>query len=839
MANIKIAFRKLLSTPFITVIAILSLALGIGANAAIFSIFHDVLLRPLPVSEPGRLVNLEAPGPKPGGSTCNRAGDCDVVLSYPMFRDLQAAEGTGISGLAGHRLFGANIVQGDRTEDGAGMMVSGSYFPLLGLRPALGRLFQPADDQVIGESPLAVLSYGFWQDRVGGDPGVLNRTIVVNGVSMTVVGVAPRGFAGTTLGAEPDVFVPLSMRGAMERWRGDRGNRDFANRRGYWIYAFGRLAPGVSLEQADARLNRVYSSILNEVEAPLQEGMSEQTLAQFREKRLVVEPGAMGQSSFREEARSPLLLLLGITGLVLLIACANIANLLLARGANRSTEMAVRGSMGATRGQLLRQLLVEAMMLAAVGGAAGLAVARVTLVGIGSLIQMPADEAALVDPHLSPMVLAFTSLVALGTGVLFGLYPAWYATRTDLVSSLKSGTGQAAGSRSAVRFRSGLVTAQIALSMTMLVAAGLFIKSLANISRVDLGLRTDNVATFSIAPLLNGYEPERSAVLFARLREELAAQPGVSTVTSAMVPLLEGSAWAARVAVQGFQDGPDVDNLSFYNEVGPGYLNGLGIPLIAGRDFDQRDGPDAARVAIVNEAFAEKFGLERGEVVGSFMAMNGDSLNIEIIGLAQNAKYNSVKDEVPPLFFIPHRQDARLGMLSFYVRTAGDPGPILRAMPDVVRRLDPNLPVSNLKTLEQQAVESVAMDRLISILTTSFAVLATLLAAIGLYGVLAYTVTRRTREIGLRMALGANTPRVRRMVLRQVGVMFAVGGVAGFVAALALGRAAGSLLYQLDGYDPMVAASAAVLLAMVAFGAGYVPAFRASRVDPMEALRHE
>ncbi len=531
MANIKLAFRKLLNTPFITVIAILSLALGIGANAAIFSLFDQMLLRPLPVSEPDRLVNIEAPGPKPGSQSCNQAGGCDVVLSYPMFRDLQAADETGLSGLAGHRLFPANVAQADRTVDGEGMMVSGSYFPLLRLRPALGRLFQPADDEVVGANPLVVLSHQFWQNNLGADPGVLNSTMVINGVTMTVVGVAPRGFDGTTLGAQPDVFVPLSMRGEMERGQGD-----FENRRSYWIYAFGRLAPGVSLEQAQARLNQVYSSIINEVEAPLQEGMSEQTLAQFREKRLIIEPGQKGQSSVHEDARTPLILLLGITGLVLLIACANIANLLLAKGANRSTEMAVRGSMGATRGQLLRQLLVEAMMLAVVGGVAGLVVARFTLVGIGALI--PPDQASLFDLRLSPMVVGFTAVVALGTGIIFGLYPAWYATRTDLVTSLKSGTGQAAGSRTAARFRTGLVTAQIALSMTLLVAAGLFIKSLANISRVDLGLRTDNVATFSIAPLLNGYEPERSAVLFERLREELAALPGVEAVTSAVVPVL-------------------------------------------------------------------------------------------------------------------------------------------------------------------------------------------------------------------------------------------------------------------------------------------------------------
>ncbi|MGK7310683.1 MAG: ABC transporter permease [Candidatus Longimicrobiales bacterium M2_2A_002] len=836
MANLKLAVRKLLKTPFITGVAVLSLALGIGANAAIFSIFDQILLQALPVAEPDRLVNLGAPGPKPGSQTCNSAGGCDEVLSYPMFRDLQAADGTGFAGLAGHRLFGANIARGDRTVSGTGVMVSGSYFPLLGLRPALGRLLQPVDDEVVGEHPLAVLSYRYWQNNLGGDPGVLNRPIVINGVTMTVVGVAPRGFDGTTLGPQPDVFVPLSMRGQMEAWRGD-----FENRRSYWIYAFGRLASGVTVEQAESRINRVYSSIINEVEAPLQAGMSDQTLAEFREKQLTVEPGEKGQSSVHEDSRTPLLLLLGITGLVLLIACANIANLLLAKGAHRTTEMAVRGSMGATRGQLLRQLLLEALVLAATGGVAGLIVAWATLRGIGALL--PAEQVAILELQLSPEVIGFTTAVAVGTGILFGLYPAWHATRTDLVTSLKSSTGRTAGARSAARFRTGLVTAQIALSVMLLVAAGLFIKSLANVTRVDLGLRTDNVVTFAVSPILNGYEPERSQVLFDRLGEELNALPGVSGVTSAMVGILAGNSWGTDVAVQGFEGGPDVDQNSRYNEVGPGYFSTMGIPLIAGREFDQRDGPDATPVAIVNEAFAEKFGLERGEVVGSFMSLDsrasGDSLDIQIVGLAQNAKYSSVKDEIPPLFFIPHRQDEDLGFLNFYVRTEGDPTTTVRAIPDVVRRLDANLPVEEVKTLEQQASESVFMDRFISILTTSFAVLATLLAAIGLYGVLAYTVARRTREIGLRMALGADTAMVRRLVLTQVLWMLVVGGAIGIAAALGLGRAAGSLLYELEGHDPMVLVAALTLLAAVAFGAGYIPAFRASRVDPMEALRHE
>src|SRR5690606_22509776 len=351
MQGLKLAVRTLAKTPFITAVAVFSLALGIGANAAIFSLFDQMLLRALPVQEPDALVNLSVPGPKSGSQSCNRAGDCDVVMSYPMFRDLQQAAGP-FTGLAAHRLFPVNLAQSGQTQSGEGLMVSGAYFPLLGVQPAIGRLLAPGDDENIGAHFVAVLSYDYWENRLGADPGVLNQTILINGQPMTIVGVAPRGFQGTTLGGDPDVFVPITMRGVM-----NPGFDGFDNRRSYWAYVFGRLGPGVPIEQAEAQINTIYASIVNEVEAPLQEGMSAETLERFRTKRLLLEPGYRGQSSVHAEVRTPLALLFAVTGVVLLIACANIANLLLARGAGRSHELAIRGSLGAQRGQLVRQLL--------------------------------------------------------------------------------------------------------------------------------------------------------------------------------------------------------------------------------------------------------------------------------------------------------------------------------------------------------------------------------------------------------------------------------------------------------------------------------------------------
>ena len=829
--NSKLAFRRLLKTPVVSLVAIVSLALGIGANAAIFSLYDQILLRPLPVVRPAELVNLSAPGPKPGSQSCNQAGDCEHVFSYAMFRDLERLQ-TVLTGLAAHVGFGANLAYRGQTANARGMLVSGSYFPVLGLQPALGRLFTPDDDRNIGNHFVTVLSHDYWSTRLGSDPGVLNETIIVNGQPLTVVGVAPRGFSSTTLGGDPNVYVPLSMRALMSPgWKG------FDNRQSYWAYLFGRLKPGVSIDQARAGINSVYVPIVNDVEAPLQKGMSDQTMARFKAKTIGVEPGYRGQSSAHAEARTPLLFLMTVTGIVLLIACANIANLLLARGAGRATEMAVRLSLGANRRQLLLQLLTESCVLAVLGGIAGLVVARWTLALVASLL--PPDAVATLEFELQARVMVFAAIVSLATGLVFGLFPAWHSTKPDLVSAIKAQAGQPSGARGAARFRSSLVTAQIALSMALLMCAGLFVKSLMNVSRVDLGLKIDNVITFGISPSLSGYEPARAKALFERTEQELAGLPGVTGVASARVALLAGNNWGNDVSVEGFERGPDTDAGSRYNEVNSGYFRTLGVPLMSGREFTPADVEKSPKVAIVNEAFTKKFNLGR-DAVGKHMAQ-GDKppLDIEIVAVVQNAKYSEVKDEVPPLFFRPYLQSERVGSMNFYVRTSGDPAQLLRAIPGVVARLDPNLPVEDLKTMPQQVKENVFLDRMISTLSAAFAILATLLASIGLYGVLAYTVSQRTREIGLRMALGADSARVRRMILKQVGWMTLIGGVAGLVGAYYLGRAASSLLFELKPYDPVVVGLSVALLTIVAFGAGYIPAYRASRVHPMQALRYE
>jgi predicted permease len=833
MRNIKLAFRTLFKTPFVTIVAALSLALGIGANTAIFSIFDEMLRRPLPVHRPERLVNLSAPGVMNGQTSCGQAGDCDVIFSYAMMRDLEKSPAQ-FSGVVGHQLFGVNIAYEGRTWNAEGVLVSGGYFPVLGLQPALGRLLSPADDATVGAHFVTVLSYGFWQNNLGSDTSVLNKTLIINGKPMTVVGVAPSGFDGTTLGARPHVFVPISMRGEMN------GFRDWENRRNYWVYLFARLKDGVSIEQAKSAINAVYKPILLNVEVPVNTGMSEQTMANFKKKEVKVEDGRRGQSSVTGEARTPIMILFAVTGIVLLIACANIANLLLARAANRTMEMAVRLSMGATRRQLVAQLLTESVVLAAIGGVVSVLVAYWTLNGISALL--PDQVITTLDMSLSWPAILFAAGVSVVTGLLFGLFPALQSTRPDLVTALRNNSGKLSGGRAAARFRSSLVTSQIALSMGLLMFAGLFIKSLANVSSVDLGLETDNIITFRLSPARNGYDSTRSKAFFARLEQELASIPGVTGVTSGTVRILSGSNWGNSVRVQGFEAGPDTDIGSRFNLIGPDYFKTLGIKILSGREFTNADERGRPRVAVVNEAFAKKFNLGR-DAVGKRMAQGGPNdttpLDIEIIGLVQNAKYSEVKDSIPPQFFTPYKQQADVGRTNFYVKTASDPIQALRTVPNVVKRLDPNLPIEELKTLSRQVRDNVFLDRMISTLAASFALIATLLAAVGLYGVLAYSVAQRTREIGVRMALGASGGNVQAMVLRQVALMTLIGGLIGLAAAIAGGRGAKALLYEIQSHDPVVLVAASVLLALVALLAGYVPALRASKVDPMQALRYE
>lgn len=831
MRDIRLAFRMLLKAPFVSMVAVLSLALGIGANAAIYSLFDQILLRPLPVAAPQELVNISNPGPIQGSDSCNQSGSCEVIFSYPMVRDIEREQKV-LAGFAGFRIFNVSLAIGDEPTTGQGMWVTGGYFPTLGVKPALGRLLTPADNEPGADNMVVVISHRLWSERYANRPNVLNQAIRINGRSFTIVGVAPEDFDGTTIGSRPSVYVPMQSRIWVGTYTG------FTNRRDYWVYTFGRLKAGVTLQAAQAGLDRVVKPILANVEAPLQQGMSGPTLERFKTKRVVLEPGSRGQSSMQGEAKTPLSMLFAITAVVLIIACANIANLLLARGAGRATEMGVRLALGASRRRLMTQLLVESVVLALVGGAASILVASWTLNGIAALL--PPEASTTLQFRIQTPVVLFAGALAVATGLLFGLFPALHSTRSDLMSTIRAGAGQIAGGKGAARFRAGLAVTQIALSTALLVSTGLFIKSLVNVTRVDLGIQIENVVTFSVSPLRVGYDTLRANALFARIENELAAVPGVTGVTSSMVPLLSGDSWGNNVHAQGFACLPDVDCNSRYNAVGANYFKMLGVAMRSGRDIESSDQYTATKVAVVNEAFVDKFKLGPN-AVGKFMnrSSTSDTLNIQIVGVVPNIKYNEVKREPQPVFYVPWMQQGIVGQMYFYARSKLPSDQLVASVPAVMKRIDPTLPVEDLKTLPQQMRENVFLDRMISILSASFALLATLLAAIGLYGVLAYSVSQRTREIGVRMALGASSRNVQRMVLRQVSMMIGIGAFVGALLALALGKAAQSMLFGLEGHDPVVFASAVLLLSVIAFAAGWLPAQRASRTEPMLALRYD
>ncbi|HWB18260.1 MAG TPA: ABC transporter permease [Vicinamibacterales bacterium] len=833
VSDVRYAVRRAIRAPVFSLVAIVSLALGIGANAAVFSLYNAVLLRPLPVPDASELVNLSTPGDKSGSISGNRSGSSDNVFSYPMFRDLDARQEV-LTGVAGHWMERVNLAAAGSTAPGQIDLVSSNYFSVLQLTPLLGRLFGPDDDRSPGGAPVVVLTHDYWLSHFNGASNVIGQTVVANGITLTVIGVAPDGFAGTTVGAPVDAFAPITLGSRL-----DPGFfNDYADRRWYWVYAFGRLEPGVSIDAARTSLNGLYHAILTNIEAPLRPTMDEATRARFVSRPLGVEPGAGGQSRLRERAPTAMLMLFAVTAVVLLIACANLANLLLARSAARTAEFAVRASIGASRGRLVGQLLIEACTLSAVGGVAGLALGQwllAALAGTLAPIGFP-----IVDTSLDWRVLAFAVGASLATGLVFGVFPALHATRIDLAPALKDHGARSTGAHSAARFRATMIFVQMALATVLLVSAGLFIRSFVNVGRVDVGIDVDRLVTFTIYPRLNGYTADATRDLLERAETALAAMPGVERASASTIPLVSDNYSDTNVNVEGSTVEPDHGHAAAYSHVGPGFFKTTGIRLLAGRDITAADGEGAPKIAVVNEAFARKFHLGANPL-GKRMGVNrsGATLDTEIVGVAADAIYDNVTTDVPAVFYTPYRQDEHLGSATLYVRTSIDPAVVLKSIPTVMARLDPNLPLEQLRTMADQVRVNENGSRVIATLAVSFAALATLLASIGLYGVLAYTVSQRTREFGVRMALGAAPGQVRRLVLRQVAGITIVAAVVGVGGALLVGKAVESLLFRMNGHDPSVITAGVGVLLAVALAAGAAPAWRASRIDPIRALRYE
>ncbi len=829
LQDFRYALRGLRRSPAFAAAAIATLALGIGANAAIFALVDRVMLRLLPVRAPRELVLLRSPGPRQGHTWSD--GDDAFSFSYPMYRDLRDRNEV-FEGLLGVFPFAASVAAGGTTERAAGELVTGNYFGVLGVPPELGRVFSPDDDRAPGAHPLTVLSHGYWVRRFGSDPSILNKTIVVNGQSLTVVGIAHAAFAGVQPGRRADLFVPLAMKASMTPFQ-----ETLESPKDYWLQLIGRLKPGLSPATAEASLSATYRPLL-EALLPQMTNWDDTRKKEFLARRIELPAGGVGRSNMRQGFGTPLLSLMGMVGLVLLIACSNLAGLLAARGVARQREYGIRLAIGANPGQLLRQSVVECLTFSVAGGALGLALAAWTLSALLSAFPPDADLRQ-VAVSIDPRVIAFTALLAVVAGILFGVGPAYRASRLDPARTLSGQSrGASSAGREAIRTRGWLVTAQVALTLVLLVAAGLFTKSLANLGRVDLGIKPDNVLAFSLAPDANGYTPERTAVLVRRLSETLGASPGVRTVSAAEVASMTGSDQTSNVRTSGLENEQTKGIRVWLNEVGPRYFSTLGIPLVAGREFRFEDDLRTGPVAIVNETMAHKFFPGRSAIGERLGIGRGDGApNVEIVGVVRDAKAGRVGEEDHPFAFTPYLQDANLGSLTFYLRGELPPDRLAPAARAAVAALDPQLPVFDVKTLSAQIRESLLTERLIFVLSVAFGGLAALLAAIGIYGVLAFSVAERRREIGVRMALGADPATVRRLVLSEVGRFLLIGAAVGLPAAWALARIIESILFGVKAADPVVFASGLALMAAVALVAGYLPARRAAKIDPLDALR--
>ncbi len=814
LQDVRFAFRQLLKNRGFTIVAVLTLALGIGANTAIFSVVDQLLVRPLPVAEPERLALL---GQSRG------EGNVDYEFNYPLFRDYQR-ENKVFSQLSATAEQSVGLGTGGATERQQALLVSGNYFSMLGVNAALGRTFAPNEGVEIDDAPVVVLSHGLWERRFGADPQVLNRSVTVDGRPFTVIGVAPREFTGTTRGFVPDLYVPITMYGQLTSER--PGNEHPLNTRFFtWHWIMGRLKDGVSAEQARAAMD----VLARQADAAKLPNTS---------TNLVVLPGAQGFSANLQEARMPLNLLLGTAGLVLLIACANLANLQLARGAGRTREFAIRLALGSCRWRLVRGLLTESLLVSLAGGVLGLLVA-IWLAHVLTQFRTPHAEISL-PSGLDPRALLFAFGASIATGLLFGLLPAFRASRPQIVPELKGGGGTTEAHTRRWNLRSGLVVLQVSLSLVVLVGAGLCARSLQNLQRIEPGFEPSKIVLSSFDLGLNNYTPPRVREFYDQLLQRVRALPGVESASLSLTTPLSGNAPGMSVGrVEGYQAGPREHPWGDVNFVSDDYFRTLNVPILRGRDFAAADAANSPAVVIVNDAFARKY-LAGQDPVGKrlFQYGAGGQTPTEIVGVVETTRSRRLTDPARPAMYFPLTQMPDRA-LTLSIRTGFDPSATISLVRGLVKSLDANVPIFNIHTLAQQKDNSLALQRMAATLLGGFGVLALMLAALGIYGMLAYSVSRRTREIGVRMALGAQVADVLRMVFRQGLGLTAFGLVIGLLGAIAATRLLRGFLYEVQPLDPVTFVVVSATLVLVATGACWLPARRAARVDPMIALRHE
>ncbi len=836
--DLRYALRQFVHNPVFSTVAILSLALGIGANTAIFSVMNAALLRSLPVRNPQQLVMLT--DPESSGVSIGSANGERGLLTYAEFEKLRDRS-TTLDLCASESAFNRwNVrIAGSSQEEAHGRLVSEGYFSVLGVEPVIGRFFAKADANGAASDPYAVISYDYWQRRFAGNTSVLGTHVRLYGASLTVIGVAPQGFHGETVGEAPDIWAPLMMEPLVKPGR-DWIHEDLTKSidKVMWLHVFGRLKPGTSLARAQAEVSVLFKAI---IEDGYPKTLSERTRKTLFDQRVRLREARTGAFGGRNEFSQQLMVLLITAGLVLLIACANVANLLLARATARYREVGIRLSIGAGKGRLIRQFLTESLLLATLGAVAGLIAAAGAARVLVLLLSDGSNELQL-RTTFDWRVLLFTLGITLLTGLLFGLAPALQGTRVDINESLKETGRNTTGGGKRMTFAKGLVAAQIALSLLLVVGAGLFLRTLWNLQSIALGYSKEKLLLVRVDALTAGYQEAQRPPLYNDLTERLRALPGVRAVTYSENGLFSGTESGDPVDVEGFVHKNKDDAHAAFDQIGPGYFSGLGIPLLLGREIELRDATNSPRVCVINEAFAKRFFTGRNPIGKHITDTYGDThLTMEVVGVTKDVRDHRLRERVRERFYVPAAQgDGGIpSSINFEIRTIADPNIQLSAIRAAILRVNANLPILSARTIEDLIDERNTQPRMVARLCGIFGVIALLLAATGLYGVLSYNVARRTNEIGIRMALGAGHSRVIGMVFKETGFLICGGMLAGVAAVFATTRLVASRLYGLTALDPATIAIAVGILGAVALVAGYVPAARAARVNPVTALRHE
>jgi predicted permease len=836
LQDVRYAIRQLAKSPVFTFTAIMTLALGIGANTAIYSLLDQVILRSLPVQHPEQLVMLSFTG-SDRGRTNAYGGSGQDYFSYPMYRDIRDKNSV-FDGVLATDQVQVGIQWNNLPDLINGELVSGNYFEVLGVRPALGRLLVQSDDQVQERNPVVVLSYGYWQRRFGSDPRIVNNTVLINSHPFTVVGIAPPGFRSFVVGVAPDVFAPMMMKPQITP-----GWNDLEERRSRWLNIIGRLKPGITAAQGETGLAPLWHSLREDELTAMPNATPKFREGFVAKSKLNLHEASRGFSPLRDQISTPIVIVMAMVGLVVLIACANVASLLLVRAAGRVREMSVRYALGASRLRVVQQLVSEGLVLGLGGGILGIVIApQITRLLLRKIFSDSSGQIPF-SSSLDTRILIFNFAVSIAVGLLFSMAPALQFWRPDLVQTLKQQITTLSGGQ--LRLRRGSVAVQMGLSLLLLFAAGLFVRTLHNLKNVDVGFATDHLVTFGIEPGYAGYTLDQNPQLFTRILDRLAASPGVRAVAGTSDPELSNNDEVSSIAVPGYTAGENESMQAEWGELSPGYFDALKVPFITGRDISERDSFSTAKVAVVNETFARRYFGDPQHAIGRNFARGGapeDKPDIQIVGVVKDSKHQNLRRKIDPRVYVPYTQvDPKRGMtfMQFYIRTWQPPDQAMSTVRAAMQGLDSKLALDGLQTMDQQVDADVSTESIVAFLAVSFGVLATFLAAVGLYGVLAFSTTQRTREIGIRMALGASRASVIRMILREVLWLAGISVGVALPAALLLSRYLRSQLFGVSNNDPLTLAGVVIVVAGVAIVAAMIPARRAAGVNPTRALRYE